>query len=182
MHKLLKFLNLIERSMLAALLLALIGIAAYQVLARNFFDTGLTWGDGFVRSAVFWVTIIGALVASRTDDHIRMDVITRYLPRAALRWVQRLLALFTATVCLLFAYYAVEFIRFEYEDGTLAFGVVPAWVCELVMPIGFSLMGLRYILRAIVLPPDPPDDSGAIDDGAIHAESNAEPKVQVNLP
>ena len=157
MRQLLKFLNLIERSMLASLLLALIGLAAYQVLARNLFDSGLTWGDGFVRTAVLWVTVIGALVASRTDDHIRMDVITRYLPTGALRWVQRLIALFTAAVCLLFAYYAVEFIKFEYEDGTLAFGKVPAWVCELVMPVGFALMGVRYIVRAIVLPPTPTD-------------------------
>ena len=143
--------------MLAGLLLALIGLAAYQVLARNLFDSGLTWGDGFVRTAVLWVTVIGALVASRTDDHIRMDVITRYLPNGALRWVQRIIALFTAAVCLLFAYYAVEFIKFEYEDGTLAFGEVPAWVCELVMPVGFALMGVRYIVRAIVLPPTPTD-------------------------
>ena len=143
--------------MLAGLLLALIGLAAYQVLARNLFDSGLTWGDGFVRTAVLWVTVIGALVASRTDEHIRMDVITRYLPNGALRWVQRIIALFTAAVCLLFAYYAVEFIKFEYEDGTLAFGEVPAWVCELVMPVGFALMGVRYIVRAIVLPPTPTD-------------------------
>jgi len=182
MHKLLKFLNLIERSMLAALLLALIGIAAYQVLARNFFDTGLTWGDGFVRTAVFWVTIIGALVASRTDDHIRMDVITRYLPNGALRWVQRLLALFTATVCLAFAYYAVEFIRFEYEDGTLAFGAVPAWVCELVMPIGFSLMGLRYIVRAFVLPPDPPDEESEEEITVNKPSGDGATHVQANLP
>lgn len=152
--------------MLAGLLLALIGLAAYQVLARNLFDSGLTWGDGFVRTAVLWITVIGALVASRTDDHIRMDVITRYLPKSVLRWVQRLLALFTATICLLFAYYAVEFIRFEYEDGTLAFGEVPAWICELVMPVGFSLMGLRYLVRAVLLPPietdvNPEDDPEA---------------------
>lgn len=156
MHRLVKFLNVIERSMLAGLLLALIALAAYQVLARNLFDSGLTWGDGFVRTAVLWITVIGALVASRTDDHIRMDVITRFLPQTALRLVQRLLALFTAAVCLVFAYYAVQFIRFEYEDGTLAFGAVPAWVCELVMPIGFSLMGLRYLIRAVALPPTAP--------------------------
>ena len=119
-----------------------------------------------------WVTVIGALVASRTDDHIRMDVITRYLPTGALRWVQRLIALFTAAVCLLFAYYAVEFIKFEYEDGTLAFGKVPAWVCELVMPVGFALMGVRYILRALLLPPTPTDTDEPDDDTLLAAETN----------
>ncbi len=144
----------LESGLLALILFLLIVLAAYQVVARNFFDTGLLWGDGFVRVAVLWVTLIGAMVASRTDDHIRMDVVSRYLPEGLRHFGQRLTALFTAIVCGLFAWHSLVFIQYEYEDGTLAFGAIPAWVCELIMPIGFAIMALRYIVH-MILPPAP---------------------------
>jgi len=99
--------------------------------------------------------LIGAMVASRTDDHIRMDVVTRYLPTGFKAVARRLTALFTAIVCGLFAWYSIGFIRFEIEDGTMAFGSVPAWMCELIMPIGFGIMALRYLLHTVVLPDEP---------------------------
>ncbi len=153
-------LHKIESGMLALILFLLIVLAAYQVAARNFFDSGLLWGDGFVRVAVLWVTLIGAMVASRSDDHIRMDVVSRYLPDGFRRLAQRLTALFTAVICGLFAWHSLTFIGFEYEDGTLAFGAIPAWVCELIMPFGFTVMGLRYVLHMISPPPLEPPDFG----------------------
>lgn len=153
-QSLIKILHKLESGMLALILFLLILLAAYQVLARNFFDSGLLWGDGFVRVAVLWVTLIGAMVASRTDDHIRMDVVSRYLPQGMRHLAQRLTALFTAIVCGLFAWHSLVFIRYEYEDGTLAFGAIPAWVCELIMPLGFTVMALRYVLH-MIFPPTP---------------------------
>jgi TRAP-type C4-dicarboxylate transport system permease small subunit len=146
------FLHKIESGLLAVILFLLILLAAWQVLARNFFDGGLLWGDGFVRVAVLWVTLIGAMVASRSDDHIRMDVVTRYLPVGLQRASARLTALFTAVVCGLFAWFSTSFVMEEMEYGTLAFGDVPAWVCAVVMPVGFAVMALRYVLHAFVLP------------------------------
>jgi TRAP-type C4-dicarboxylate transport system permease small subunit len=157
-RSLINALHKLESGLLALILFLLIVLAAYQVAARNFFDSGLLWGDGFVRVAVLWVTLIGAMVASRTDDHIRMDVVSRYLPDGMRHLAQRLTALFTSIVCGLFTWHSLSFIRFEYEDGTLAFGVVPAWVCELIMPVGFAIMGLRYVLHMVFpQPPQTPD-------------------------
>ncbi len=164
MHSLHAFLHKLESAFLALLLFAMIGLGAYQVLARNLFESGLTWGDGFVRVAVLWITMIGAMVASRSDDHIRMDVVTRYLAPGARRITQRLTAIFTSAVCLLFAWYSVEFIRYEFADGTLAFGAVRSWICALVMPFGFATIGLRYLVRGILLPvPDEPADEPEVE-------------------
>ncbi len=154
-RSLIGFLQKIESGLLAVILFLLIVLAAWQVLARNLFDGGLLWGDGFVRVAVLWVTLIGAMVASRTDDHIRMDVITRYLPEAFQKASARLTAVFTALICGLFAWFSTSFVMEEIEYGAMAFGEVPSWICALVMPIGFSIMSLRYVLHAIVLPKKP---------------------------
>ena len=153
MRSLIGFLQKIESGLLALILFLLIVLAAWQVVARNFFDGGLLWGDGFVRVAVLWVTLIGAMVASRKDDHIRMDVISRYLPVNFRRLSARLTAVFTALVCGLFAWFSTTFVIEEMEYGTMAFGEVPAWACALVMPVGFGIMTLRYMLHAVILPP-----------------------------
>ena len=155
MRSFIGFLQKIESGLLAVILFLLIVLAAWQVLARNLFDGGLLWGDGFVRVAVLWVTLIGAMVASRTDDHIRMDVITRYLPEAFQKASARLTAVFTAVICGLFAWFSTSFVLEEMEYGAMAFGEVPSWICAMVMPIGFSIMSLRYVLHAIVLPKKP---------------------------
>ena len=72
-------LRFVENALLVALLSAMIALAAYQVVARNFFDTGILWGDALVRVLVLWVTFIGATIASRQDEHIRIDLLTRFI-------------------------------------------------------------------------------------------------------
>lgn len=138
-----------EEALLALMLTSMIGIAAAQVVMRNFFDGGLYWGDSAVRVIVLWVALFGAMVASRHDEHIRIDIIGHLLPEQIKVHVSRLVYLFTSSILMLFAWYSVDFIRYEYEDGTIAFGSVPAWMCEVVMPVGTGIMAFRYLLLAI---------------------------------
>ncbi len=142
----------VEDGILALLLAAMIALVAYQVIARNLFDTGLLWGDALVRVLVIWVAMIGAMVASRNDDHIRIDLLARFVPP---RWqwlLKRFANAFTCAVMGVFAWHSTRFVHFEYEDGTLAFASVPAWACEAVLPVGAAVIGLRYLLHTF----DPP--------------------------
>ena len=139
----------LEEALLALLLTSMIGVAAAQVVMRNFFDGGFFWGDSAVRVAVLWVAMLGAMVASRNDEHIRIDIAGRFLPAYLKRSLGRLVTLFTCTVLAIFSWYSYDFVRFEYEDGTIAFASVPAWVCEAIMPIGAAIMALRYALLTI---------------------------------
>ena len=141
----------VESALLVVLLGTMILLAAYQVIGRNFFDTGILWGDALVRVLVLWVTFIGATIASRDDQHIRIDLLTRFLGDVSNAWVDRFRSLFTAAVAGLFAWYSLEFVILDYEDGIIAFASVPAWVCEAVMPFGAALISLRYLLRTVTL-------------------------------
>jgi TRAP-type C4-dicarboxylate transport system permease small subunit len=143
---------LVEGALLAALLATMIGVAAFQVIARNLFDFGLLWGDGLVRVLVLWVTLLGGMVASRRDEHIRMDLLGKLIDERWNRRMRRVTSAFTAAVCGLFAYHSARFVWFDYQDGVLAFAAVPAWVCELILPVGASVMGLRYLLHTVKPP------------------------------
>lgn len=150
-----RLLRLLEDTILVASLATMIGLAAYQVIARNFFDTGLFWGDSLVRVLVLWITFAGATVASRNDEHIRMDLLARYVNPSSQQLLVRFRCLFTAAVAGLFTWFSFQFVLLDYEDGITAFADVPAWVCELVMPVGGSLMTIRYLLHSISPPEQP---------------------------
>jgi len=107
--------------------------------------------ERLVRVLVLWVTFVGATIASRNDEHIRIDLLTRFTGERSSRWLDRFRSLFTAAVAGLFAWYSFDFVRLDYEDGIIAFASVPAWVCEAVMPVGAGLICLRYFIRALTI-------------------------------
>lgn len=140
-------LKFIESGMLVILLGIMILLAAYQVMARNFFDSGILWGDPLVRVLVLWVTFIGATIASRDDEHIRIDLLTRFISPVSQKFLVRLRSLFTAVIAGVFSWYSLQFVLLDYEDGIIAFAKVPAWMCEVVMPFGAGLIAFRYLLK-----------------------------------
>lgn len=150
----LRVLRFVESGMLVGMLAVMIALAAYQVVARNFYDSGIVWGDSLVRVLVFWITLLGAMVASRNDEHIRMDLVSRFLSATGKRLLRRVASLFTCIICSVFAWYSFQLVSMEYEYQDLAFGQVPVWVCEAVMPLGGGVMALRYLFHTFN-PPDP---------------------------
>jgi len=143
---LVRWLHRLEDGLLILALLAMIGMAVLQILLRVLFHTGVVWGDEFVRVLVLWLGLLGAVSASRTDRHIRIDLASRYLPNRLKEWAVALMRLATALVCGLAAWYAVRFVAIEFEFQDRAFAAVPAWVCELIIPLGFVAISLRYVI------------------------------------
>lgn len=143
----LRALALAENAVLVALLALLVILAAGQILLRQL-DVALTWGDPLARLLVLWIGVFGAVAASRGQEHIAIDALTRFLPARLRIAAGALVGLFTCSVCVVLAYEAARFVRFEFEGHTAALGGVPAWVLALVLPLGFALMALRYALFA----------------------------------
>lgn len=148
----LRVLHVMENSLLVLLLTGMIAIAVTQIVLRNGFDSGLLWADSLLRVLVLWIGMVGALVASRDQRHISIDIASKYLPVRAARWVTVFNALFTAVICAMLAWYTLEFVLVEYESPSPAFANVPTWVCESVMPLTFALIAIRYLIVAALAP------------------------------
>lgn len=148
----LKGLHWAEEALLVLLLVSMIMVAVAQIVLRNGFDAGFLWGDSFLRVLVLWIAMVGALVASRGQRHISIDVAGKYLPPVAAKAAAVFNGLFTAAVCFLLAWYSLEFVKLEFEYPSPAFANIPTWFCESIMPIAFSLIGLRYLIYAIQSP------------------------------
>jgi len=143
-----RYLRFVESGLLVGMLAVMIFLAAYQVIARNFFDTGILWGDSLVRVGVLWITLLGAMVASRDDSHIRMDLVSQFLDVSGRKHIRRFGSVFTCVVCGVFAWHSFRFVQVDYEYQIMAFAQVPAWLCEAIMPVGAGVMCLRYFLHA----------------------------------
>lgn len=139
-----------ETFLLLFFLLTAILIACSQILLRNFFDTGIFWADSALRVLVLWIGMIGAMYASRNKKHIRIDLLSHYLPPHIQKNIDRVTDFVTAFVCGVVAYYSIEFIKYEYEEGLIAFANVPIWLCETVIPFAFTVMALRYLIFSIL--------------------------------
>ena len=140
------FLNFMEDAILVCLLTALLGLASAQILVRNFLQAGFLWGDILVRVMVLWVGLIGAMVAARRNQHISIDIVSRMLPQRLKTIVNFVLNLFAAVVCGIVAYASLWLVRLEYIDGAIAFGSIPTWILESIIPFSFAVMALRYLV------------------------------------
>ncbi len=144
-----KIITRIEDGVLAGLLVVMIVMATAQIVLRNVWDSGLVWGDPLTKVLVLWIGLLGAMVASRQNNHIHIDVLSRFLPARAKAASEALNSLFAAAVCGVVAYHAVRLVLLDKDAATVAFGAVPTWVCELIIPFGFGVIGLRYALLAL---------------------------------
>ena len=48
------------------------------------------------------------------------------------------------------SYHAVHLVLLEKSAGGHAFASVPTWTCEIIIPIGFAVMTLRFLLAALL--------------------------------
>jgi TRAP-type C4-dicarboxylate transport system permease small subunit len=140
----------VEDAILVGLLLLMIGMAVTQIFLRNLFGSGIVWSDVLLRILVLWVGLIGAMVASRRDNHIAIDLLDRYLPECAKVYTDFAARLFTALICMIVACYSLLFVQMEFADGGMAFARVPTWLCEAIIPFAFTVIGFRYFLLSLV--------------------------------
>ncbi|MBW2605353.1 MAG: TRAP transporter small permease subunit [Deltaproteobacteria bacterium] len=140
----------VEDSILVGLLLLMIVMAVLQVFLRNFFGTGIVWSDVLVRVLVLWVGLMGAMVASRQGNHINIDIMERYLSGRVKIVVKFVVGLFTAVICLVTAYYSLQFVQSEFIYGGESFAKVPIWLCESIIPFAFMVISLRYFLLSFI--------------------------------
>jgi len=160
----------LEDGILALLLTGMILLAVLQIFSRNLFSFGFVWGEPLLRTLVLWLALLGAMAATRDGNHIRIDLLSRFLPKRAERLLRRVTDLFSAGACALLAWHGGRMVHADWQYDMEWTSGVPAWLVELIIPIGFGVMALRFLLHALfgpppspptTPPPPPPTEQGA---------------------
>jgi TRAP-type C4-dicarboxylate transport system permease small subunit len=139
----------VEQTLVSILLGLMILIAFLQIVLRNIFATGIAWADPLVRNLVLWVGFVGAAIATREGRHITIDVLPPWVPQQGKAIIGVIVQLFSAFICGLLTFAAVKFVRNEALMGSVTFLGIPAWVPQLILPVIFGIMALRFGLRSL---------------------------------
>ncbi len=137
-----------EEAVVVVLLSVMVVLAFYQVAMRNLASGGFVWGDILLRHIVLWLGFLGGALATSYDRHINIDAFAHFMPERAKQFTAVVTNLFAAAVCVILLLAAVTFVKNEIDAQSTVYESVPAWYTELIIPIGFGLHAVHFVLRA----------------------------------
>lgn len=149
-HRALRVVEAVEDALLVLILAGMVVLAAAQIAARNLTGGGMLWADPALRVMVLWVGLIGAMVATRYDKQISVDAVSRFLPDRWKAIIRVVTDVFTAAVSAVVAWNAWRLVQDDRAAGTTLFASIPLWVCEMILPVAFFVIGLRYLVYAVL--------------------------------
>ncbi len=156
---------------LALLLMALIPVV--ELFGRAWFHSGIPGAIEYLQHLTLWIGFLGAVLATREGKHLRIAAALTWLPERITHVMDGMVAFVSAAVCaglfcgslgLVIAEapavppWASKFIPAImarwlepfglFENGGLATvaGWIPIWIAEAIMPFGFAVMAIRFIL------------------------------------
>jgi len=138
----------LERALLAFFLVAMVALPAASTLSRRFLGRELPGAAQLAQHITLWVGFLGALLATLTNHHLALSTLD-VVPEGKPRRIARFFGLtVSAAASALLTYASVRLVQAEWDGfGEVAFGIRVAW-SQLVMPVGFGLMALRFAWRA----------------------------------
>ena len=154
-----RLLSLFEQTIIAIGLGLATLLMFINVVMRYLFDSSLPWALEATHYLFAWVVLVGAANGISTGTHLGIDILVKRLPVA----LARVIALIGVGVCLGFVItvlvLSIQYIHALYGWGDLTedlyipagwFGLkeewsVPQWLPYLALPVGLSLMILRFM-------------------------------------
>jgi TRAP-type C4-dicarboxylate transport system permease small subunit len=146
--------DIAEQILLGVLICGMVGLATVQIVLRHLSQAGLpvpagfSWAGPVLNSAVLWVAMLGAFAATGMRKHIRIDIVSHILKGRARRVLEGGTRVFAAFLCACLTWTGGRYVWMLHEHGHAAFLDVPDWVVYVIVPIGFGLMTVRFVLHA----------------------------------
>ena len=146
-------LTIAEQSGVIIILSLMVILAFAQVVLRNFFSSGIIWGDIFLRHLVLWLAFLGASLAAERGKHISIDLVGRFVTGKTATAIHVITNLFATVISFYLARAGWVFLRSEIETGDILLRIgnqpVLTWWLQVIIPVGFGLMSFHFLLRTI---------------------------------
>src|SRR5580658_10860611 len=130
----------------AALVAAEIIILFGGVVARYVFNSPLVWSDELASILFLWLAMLGAVIAFRRDEHMRMTAAVGSLTAPARATFDLFATCAALAFLLLIAWPACEYAQEATFITTSALGLNGAWRAA-ALPSGIALMAVFAVLR-----------------------------------
>ncbi|MDH4254435.1 MAG: TRAP transporter small permease subunit, partial [Gammaproteobacteria bacterium] len=71
----------VENGVMVLLLAGMMIVAVGQIVLRVFFSGGFVWADELLKLMVLWIALIASIAASRSNRHLRIDIVSHFVPK-----------------------------------------------------------------------------------------------------
>jgi tripartite ATP-independent transporter DctM subunit len=119
-HRMERVLSLVSEVPAALLVLLEIVILLAGVVSRYVFDSPLTWSDELASILFLWLAMLGAVIALRRGEHMRLTTLVDRLAPGTKQWVTLGAELVVATFVLEIILPAMEYTRGQWDISTPA--------------------------------------------------------------
>jgi tripartite ATP-independent transporter DctM subunit len=137
----------------AGLVVAEIAILFGGVISRYIFDRPLVWSDELASTLFLWLAMLGAVIAFRRNEHMRMTACVGILDAPWRAMLDSFATSASLAFLVLIAWPAYQFAYDELPITTPALQITDAWRAA-ALPAGIAFMivfGLLRLIRAVPL-------------------------------
>ena len=139
-----------KNGLLGLLLVAMVVFNFANVVGRYGFGSTMLGAEEVQVFAMVWLTFLGAVIVTWRGVHLRMDAISVHFPavvKTFLRWIEAAVALGTLGYFLQYSWFFVS--RVKRIDQLSDAAHVPMWIPHSAVLVGFGLIALMLVLRAL---------------------------------
>jgi tripartite ATP-independent transporter DctM subunit len=141
-------LGLITEVPAAILVVAEVAILSAGVASRYVFNRPLVWSDELASILFLWLGLLGACVALRRGEHMRMTALVSMLPPRFAAATEAFATVIAAVFLILIMMPAYHFASEETMITTPALGIANAWRAS-ALPVSTALMILIAVMRLV---------------------------------
>jgi C4-dicarboxylate transporter DctQ subunit len=141
-----KILDRLEEWIMSLMLLGMTSLAFMQVVRRYVFNTGFSWTLELTMVLFAFMIFVGISYGVRVGAHIGVDAVVNLLSPKAHRLVS-MLAVVLSLVYVGFILYGASIYVDKMMEINVEFDDLPIerWKVLIVMPIGYALVGFRFL-------------------------------------
>lgn len=144
--------NIVTGALFVSVLLMI--ICSMSIIVLRWFDQSLLWMEPLVRHLVFLSAFLGGALATGKGTHIGIDILGKFFESkkmwTAHLWVNRIINIASTIVLYVFVSLSIDFVKMESEFGREIFLGIHSKYLVSIIPIGFAIIGIRFLLRLIL--------------------------------
>ncbi len=137
----------VENSLAIVVLAVMTLLPLIEIAGRVLVGRGISGSIVVVQNLTLWITLIGAVLAARSERLLALST-QRFLPAGAQRRVKIFTSVVAVAVTATLVVASLDFVQIEREFGDVVAWDIPIWVVLAVLPIGFAAITGRLIWHA----------------------------------
>ena len=144
--KLMDFVALVEKAVLAATMIMILVLTVGNVFSRKVIHQSWSFTEELVVAIFVLITLIGAALSAREGGLVGLNLVTERLPKSCKKPVIILITLFSVAFMGILFYYGMDKVLAQLANQKRTFVLNwPEWIFWSFVPIGAGCMILHFI-------------------------------------